>query len=362
MTQVIIRDLRKKLGKNEILKGINLEIRSGEFFAILGPSGSGKTTLLRLIAGFEVPDSGQILFDDKDVTYLRPDERGVAMVFQNWALWPHMTVYENVAYGLKIKKLPKEEIDKKVRWALELLGLEGMENRYPHQLSGGQQQRVALARALVVEPKVLLLDEPLSNLDARLRLKLRGEIRKLQKELGITAIYVTHDQEEALAIADRLALLRNGRIEESGTPEEIYQNPKKLFTAIFIGKTSYAKGVVEEVDGDKAKVRVGENLVESVAHGVNKGEEAIVVFKADMCKLTPKQGRTAIRGRVTVPMYMGAFVEVRMVPLGYKKELTFYIPEQEVPPPGSEITVYLPVKAVHSYPVEEGVIEEEEEE
>ena len=358
MTQVTIEGLRKRLGKNEILKDINLQVSSGELFAILGPSGSGKTTLLRLIAGFEVPDSGRILFDGRDVTFMRPNERGVAMVFQNWALWPHMTVYENVAYGLKIKKVPKNEIEKKVKWALELLGLEGLERRYPHQLSGGQQQRVALARALVVEPKVLLLDEPLSNLDARLRLKLRGELRKLQKELKITAIYVTHDQEEAMALADKLALIKDGVVEEVGTPEEIYRNPKSAFTAMFIGKTTYAKGKVIEVTEGTAKVRVGEEVVEGIVHGVKEGEDVVTIFKADMCKLSPKEERTSLRGRVTVSMYMGSFVEVRMVPKGYDKELNFYLPEQEVPEPGSEVVIYLPIEAVHVYPASEAPGEE----
>ncbi len=366
MTQVRVSNVTKRFDKNLVLKGINLEIKSGEFFAILGPSGSGKTTLLRILAGFEFPDSGHIYFDDQDVTFKRPDERGAAMVFQNWALWPHMTVYENVAYGLKVRGLPKDEIDRKVRRTLSMLGLKGMENRYPHQLSGGQQQRVALARALVVEPRVLLLDEPLSNLDARLRLKLRGEIKKIQKELGITAIYVTHDQEEALAIADRLAVINFGKVVEVGTPEEVYRNPRDAFAALFIGKTTNAiVKVIDEYDS-KAVLKLGENEVHAINHGVRKGDQALLVIKADLARSKPKgEGYVPIRGKVTVSMYMGSYVEVRMIPLGYVKEMAFYPPEREPPSPGSEHVVYLPVEGIHAYPLTEelmSVIKEEEEE
>jgi len=348
--RIRVEGVSKRFGKFHALKNVSLEVRDGEFFAILGPSGSGKTTLLRILAGFEFPDEGRIYFGDEDVTFKGPEERGAAMVFQNWALWPHMTVYENIAFGLKVRKLPKEVVDQKVRWALKLLGLEGLENRYPHQLSGGQQQRVALARALVVEPKVLLLDEPLSNLDARLRLKLRGELKKIQRELGITAIYVTHDQEEALAMADRLALINKGELVEVGTPEQIYRDPQHPFTAIFIGKTSTAKGrVVERGDG-LARIAVGENIITAKAHGLNT-ERALVVFKSDLAKARPREGYSPLTGRVTVSMYMGSQVEVRMVPKGSEEELVFYLAEQEPPPPGSEVTVYLPVEGVHAYPL-----------
>jgi len=190
---------------------------------------------LRIIAGLDFPDSGRIFFDDKEVTYLSSSERGAVLVFQNYALWPHMTVYDNIAYGLKIKKLPRDEIDRKVKWALKLVKLEGFEDRYPTQLSGGQQQRVAIARALVKEPDVLLLDEPLSNLDALLRLEVRAELKRLQKELGITAVYVTHDQAEALAMADRIAVIKEGKILQVGTPDEVYYRPKYRFVGGFLG-------------------------------------------------------------------------------------------------------------------------------
>ncbi|WP_456367579.1 ABC transporter ATP-binding protein [Thermococcus sp.] len=212
-----------------------LEVKSGELMTLLGPSGCGKTTTLRIIAGLEKPDSGRLLFDGIDVTETEPGERNIGIVFQDYALFPHMTVFENIAFGLEMRKIPRLEIEKKVRWALDLVGLKGFENRYPEQLSGGQQQRVALARALVIEPQVLLLDEPLSNLDAKIRERLRGEIKNIQRELGITTVYVTHDQEEAMAISDRIAVMTSGRIEQVGKPLELYYHPKTEFVARFLG-------------------------------------------------------------------------------------------------------------------------------
>ncbi len=353
MTRIRVENVIKRFGKTVALRGVSLEVRDGELFAVLGPSGCGKTTLLRTIAGFEIPDSGRVFFDDEDVTFKRPDERGAVMVFQNWALWPHMTVYENVAYGLKLRKLPRDEIDRRVKAVLELVGLRGLENRYPHQLSGGQQQRVALARALVVEPRVLLLDEPLTNLDARLRLRLRGEIRKIQRELGITAVYVTHDQEEALALADRIAVMWNGLVVEIGTPSEIYHNPKHLFTAFFIGKTSVAEARVVDTDGGYAYLKLGDVTIKAVNHGVSIDDKyAIVVFKAESARLEPEwRNYTEVIGRVAVAMYLGSSVEIRIVPHGYRRDLSFYLPTlEELPKPGEEIKIYLPITSVHAYP------------
>jgi len=250
MVEIKTVDLTKRFGNVVALNRVNLHIRQGEFFTLLGPSGCGKTTFLRSIAGFELVDEGRIYFDDEDVTYIPPHKRDTGMVFQNYALWPHMTVYENIAYGLKVRKYPKNEIDKKVRWALKLVHLEGFERRRPHQLSGGQQQRVALARALVIHPRVLLLDEPLSNLDAKLRVEMRGEIRRLQKELGITTLYVTHDQEEALAISDRIAVMNQGEVMQVGRPDEIYLRPSNEFVADFIGRGTFLEGVVLESNGE----------------------------------------------------------------------------------------------------------------
>jgi len=212
-----------------------LEVRDGEFLVLLGPSGCGKTTTLRIIAGLERPDSGRVLFDEKDVTDLEPYRRGIGFVFQDHALFPHMTVYENVAFGLTAQRLPRDEIERRVKWALELVNLRGLEKRYPEELSGGQRQRVAIARAMVIEPNLLLLDEPLSNLDAKIRQHLRSEIRRIQRELGTTTIYVTHDQEEAMAISDRIAVMNVGRIEQVGDPLELYYKPKSEFVARFLG-------------------------------------------------------------------------------------------------------------------------------
>ncbi|MDV3103404.1 ABC transporter ATP-binding protein [Thermococcus waiotapuensis] len=214
-----------------------LEVRDGELLTILGPSGCGKTTTLRIIAGLEKAE-GRVFFGGEDVTDKEPYERNIGLVFQDYALFPHMTVFENVAFGLKLRKLPGDEIERRVREVLELVGLEGMEKRYPEQLSGGQQQRVALARALVIEPLVLLLDEPLSNLDARIRERLRREIRRIQRETGTTAVYVTHDQEEAMAISDRIAVMNAGRILQVGEPLELYYRPKSEFVARFLGKAN----------------------------------------------------------------------------------------------------------------------------
>ncbi len=356
MTHIKVVNVHKRFGKTIALRGVTLEVRSHEMFAILGPSGCGKTTLLRVIAGFETPDEGHVYFDGEDVTFKRPDERGAVMVFQNWALWPHMTVYDNIAYGLKLRKLPEKEIRRKVKWVLELVGLQGLEKRYPHQLSGGQQQRVALARALVVEPKVLLLDEPLTNLDAKLRLRLRGELKKIQRKLGITAIYVTHDQEEALAVADRIAIMRAGVIEQVGEPQEVYNNPRTLFTAIFLGKTTTAIGYVEDETSDKVYVRVGENIIPAIPHGVHRGDKAILVFKSEATSLAPIEDVEAglVEGIVTVAMYLGSAIEVRIVPLGYNRELSFYIPiDAGLPKPGEKFRIYVPFRAVHAFPYEE---------
>ena len=233
--RVAVRNLTKRFGPLEVVSGINLAIEEGEMFTLLGPSGCGKTTLLRLIAGFYAPDEGEVCFDERKVNDVPPHERGIGMVFQNYALWPHMTVFENVAYGLKLQNIGRADITVRVTSALEKVKLSGLGARYPGQLSGGQQQRVALARALVLNPKILLLDEPLSNLDAKIRIQVRAEIRKLQKELGITTVYVTHDQEEALTLSDRIAVFSQGKVLQLGPPKELYERPANRFVADFIG-------------------------------------------------------------------------------------------------------------------------------
>ena len=231
-------------GDNHVLKNVNLEIPAGDLFAFLGPSGCGKTTLLRLIAGFNRAERGRVLLDGVDISQLPPWKRDVGMVFQSYALWPHMTVARNVAFGLEERRVPRAEIEKRVAAALDLVGLEGLSHRRPSELSGGQQQRVALARTIVVEPKVLLLDEPLSNLDAKLRVEVRRELRDLQKRLGITTIFVTHDQEEANTICDRIAVMNAGEVEQVGTPMELYEHPRTLFVAGFLGTANILDGRV----------------------------------------------------------------------------------------------------------------------
>ena len=234
-----IRDLVKRFGATTALDHVTLDIEPGELFFLLGPSGCGKTTLLRHVAGFYEPDEGRILIGAEDVTRVPPHRRDTGMVFQSYALWPHMTLAENVAFGLRMRGVGKAETAERVRKALAAVKMEDKASRKPNQLSGGQQQRVALARALVVQPRCLLLDEPLSNLDAKLRLEMRGEIRRICKEAGLTAVYVTHDQKEALSIADRLAVMQAGRLEQVGAPLEVYRKPKNRFVASFIGETNF---------------------------------------------------------------------------------------------------------------------------
>ena len=245
MRGVAIEHVSFGYGVTPVLDDINLEVEKGEFFAFLGPSGSGKTTLLRLIAGFGAPSRGRILIGERDVSALPPWNRNVGMVFQSYALWPHMTVAKNIAFGLERRHLPRAEILRRVKSTLSLVGLTGLEDRRPAQLSGGQQQRVALARTLVIEPEVLLLDEPLSNLDAKLRVEMRTELKLLQRKLGLTAIYVTHDQEEANAIADRMAVLDGGRIQQVGAPAALYDHPANRFVATFLGTANLIEGRIE---------------------------------------------------------------------------------------------------------------------
>ena len=246
-------------GSGEVLAvdDVNLEVKTGELVTILGPSGCGKTTTLRMIAGFEYPTSGSILIGDKDVAKIPPNKRGLSMVFQSYALFPHLTIYENVAYGLRVQKLPANEIRERTERALDLMQLTTMAKRYPSQVSGGQQQRIALARAIVIEPSVLLFDEPLSNLDAKLREYMRDELRKLQKRLGITSLYVTHNQSEAMAISDRVVIMKEGRIRQVGTPREIYAFPQSRFVADFMGKANFLEVEVLGTNGESARIDIG---------------------------------------------------------------------------------------------------------
>ncbi len=297
-------EVTKRFGPTVAVDRVSLEIEEGSFFTLLGPSGCGKTTLLRVVAGFHLPDRGEVYLRERRITHLPPHLRGTAMVFQEYALFPHMTVEENVAYGLRMRRVPAAEARARVARVLELVGLVGQEGKYPHQLSGGQQQRVALARALVVEPEVLLLDEPLSNLDAKLRVRVREELRELQRRLGQTTVYVTHDQEEALALSDRIAVMNTGRVLQVGTPEEIYLRPKNRFVAEFVGLANFLEGywvspgVVRTATGD---LRVGQAAA--------PGGRALLAVRPEEVRLhrgAPEGAVNLLRGRVRSVTFLGS--------------------------------------------------------
>ncbi|MBT2605244.1 ABC transporter ATP-binding protein [Bacillus sp. ISL-53] len=271
---VEIKGAFKQFGANVVLNGIDLEVKQGELLTLLGPSGCGKSTTLNLIAGFLDPDRGEVHIKGNNVTKVPPYKRDLGMVFQTYSLFPHMTVYENLSFGLKLRKVGKAEQKKKISKALELVKMSGLENRYPRELSGGQRQRVAISRALVVEPELLLLDEPLSNLDAKLRHELRAEIKRLQKEIGVTTIFVTHDQEEALSMSDRVVVMNAGKIEQISTPTEIYNHPKTEFVFQFIGKSNCFEGNVSAVDKRKVAVKIGSDITHVDTNNVmgNEGD------------------------------------------------------------------------------------------
>lgn len=299
----------KAFGETRALNGVTLEIRPGELFFLLGASGCGKSTLLRCIAGLESPTSGAIFFGDRDVTALAPHKREAAMVFQSYALWPHLTVAKNISFGLEERKVPKEEVKRRVEEALAMVKLEGFGERSIDAMSGGQQQRVALARALVVRPKCLLLDEPLSNLDAQLRIEMRREIRRIVKEFGLTAIYVTHDQEEALAMADRMAILSRGVIEQLGTPEEVYRDPRTSYVAGFIGETNLCDGVIEK-DAKGYAVRLGSvRLAARITHPAwqpNDGQAAKVSMRPEALRV---DAAGHIAAKVLEKVYLGQSIQ-----------------------------------------------------
>ncbi|MBI2202150.1 MAG: ABC transporter ATP-binding protein, partial [Armatimonadetes bacterium] len=284
-----IRNLWKSFGDVPAVKGFNLRVEEGEFVALLGPSGCGKTTTLRSIAGFEDVDVGRILIGGRDVTQAPPHTRNTGMVFQNYALFPHMTVFSNVAFGLQMRKVPRQEIRRRVARALETVRLPRFEDRKPHQLSGGQQQRVALARALVIEPEVLLLDEPLSNLDAKLREEMRIEVRQIQKDVGITTVFVTHDQEEALVMSDRMVLMNLGEVVGQGTPIDLFEKPSHPFVASFLGQSNRIEGRVAEVQGPAARVRTsgGMDLRGRGFERLAVGDPVVVFVKCCRIRMRP---------------------------------------------------------------------------
>jgi iron(III) transport system ATP-binding protein len=296
-----------KTGKDfYAVKDANLEIEPGSFVTLLGPSGCGKTTTLRMIAGFESPDEGEIYLGNEPINALTPNKRDTAMVFQSYALLPHYNIFDNVAYGLKLRKMDKEVIKKKVTDILGLVGLEGMENRMTNQLSGGQQQRVALARALVIEPGVLLFDEPLSNLDAKLRVSMRTEIRRIQQEAGITAIYVTHDQSEAMAISDKVIIMNGGLVEQISTPQDAYYYPNSKFVADFIGEANFLNGVVKGQD----LVEIAGADVKCATGSMQTGATCSVVLRPEGAFLG---GNGAVKGTVKYSCFMGAYQDYHVM-------------------------------------------------
>ncbi len=304
-----IESVDKTFGTFHALKRVSVAIRPGELFFLLGPSGCGKTTLLRCVAGFHAPESGRILMGGRDVTDLPPYKRGTGMMFQSYALWPHMTLAENVAFGLEMRKVPRAEIKRRVMEALERVHLADRAKTRPNQLSGGQQQRVALARALVIEPHCLLLDEPLSNLDAKLRLEMRVEIRRICKQAGLTAIYVTHDQKEALSVADRLAVMYEGKIEQIGTPEEVYRTPVNRFVAGFIGEGNFIDGRVEGTGAEGVRVGTAFGpLVGTRASGdFTAGEQVTLCLRPEAVRFDRPAAGTpnVLRGLYRESVYLG---------------------------------------------------------
>ncbi len=305
--RIAVRDVTKRFGAAPAVDRVSLDITDGELFTLLGPSGCGKTTLLRLIAGFYRPDGGHLVFDERVVDDVPPYARNIGMVFQNYALWPHMTVFQNVAYGLKLRRLGGEALRARVAEGLRKVNLVGLEARYPGQLSGGQQQRVALARALVLNPDLLLLDEPLSNLDARIRVQVRAEIRRLQRELGITTVYVTHDQEEALSLSDRVAVMRDGRVLQVGAPKELYERPRTRFVADFVGTNNLVPGTARDGDGEALIVETVLGALRTRASdGVEPGQPCVVAVRPENIAVgQPAAGDNRVSGRIGLASYLG---------------------------------------------------------
>jgi putative spermidine/putrescine transport system ATP-binding protein len=309
VASITLQGLTKRFGPVVAVDALHLEIQEGELITLLGPSGCGKTTTLRMVAGFETPDAGEILFGGRPVTWTPPERRNVGIVFQNYALFPHLTVAENVAFGLQMRREPPATIARRVGEILERVQLRGLERRYPHQLSGGQQQRVALARALVINPAVLLLDEPLANLDAKLREEMRFYIRHLQREFGITTIYVTHDQAEAMVLADRIAVLRDGALQQVGPPEAIYRRPANAWVAEFIGLTNFIAGEVAGRQDGRLVVRTGVGTF--TCQGDVPGGPVLICVRPEALHIgatLPNRLRAVVRERV----FLGNLLDYRM--------------------------------------------------
>ena len=345
---VRIADVDKSFDGERVVKKLNLDVERGEFLTMLGPSGCGKTTTLRMIAGFEVPTLGQIFLEGEDVDDKKPNERNVNTVFQNYALFPHMNVFDNIAFGLVEKKVKKDEIRRRVEEMIRLVQLDGMEKRMPSQMSGGQKQRVAIARALVNRPKVLLLDEPLGALDLKLRKQMQGELKALQRRLGITFIYVTHDQEEALTMSDRIAVMNRGRLEQVGTPEEVYNHPETKFVADFIGESNIIEGYVEDMTEDSIEVTMESGKAVIPETGYRMEEMVYLCIRPENLKIStePKEG-FRFRGQVREHIFIGS-TNKTMIEMPNGQMLKSVTPaEDELVPVGTAVNVYWnPGKAV----------------
>ena len=334
---------------------VNLEVKEGELVTLLGPSGCGKTTTLRMISGFELPTSGEIRIDGESISRIPPNKRPTTMVFQNYALFPHMTVFENISYGLKIRKEPDRTVRQKTEQVMQLVGLKGMQDRSPAQLSGGQQQRVSLARSLVMEPKVLLLDEPLSNLDAKLRVSTRIEIRKLQQRVGITSVYVTHDQEEAMTLSDRVVIMHQGKIQQVGPPREIYAHPVNRFVAGFIGQVNFLESrTIRMVSEKKAELDIlGKKIQVPAVRDFSAGERVLLIARPESIELEAKKPDTLV-GTVRQSVYLGS----QMI---YEVEVAEHVLTVEIANPqdhiifsgDEEVTVTFKEKSLHILPYEE---------
>lgn len=346
MIAITIEKLVKKFGPVTALDGVTLKIEPGELFFLLGPSGCGKTTLLRNIAGFYVPDEGRILFGEDDVTKLPPHKRNTGMMFQSYALWPHMTVAKNVAFGLEERRIAKAEIHQRVQEALDSVQMGKYADRKIAQLSGGQQQRVALARALVIRPRCLLLDEPLSNLDAKLRLEMRTEIRRVCKEFGLTAIYVTHDQKEALSISDRMAILEDGRIAQVGTPEQVYRRPLTKVVADFIGETNFISGKIRSTNEGRVTVEAALGVFEGVLADSDWkpviGESAVVSIRPESWTLRAERAEiNSIEGKIGESIYLGEVAQYRFAAALQHLKIIELNPHPSARRPGQEFHAHV---------------------
>ncbi|MDL2257698.1 ABC transporter ATP-binding protein [Eubacteriales bacterium OttesenSCG-928-K08] len=341
---VSIREVIKKFGDFTAVDKISIEINQGEFFTLLGPSGCGKTTLLRAIAGFNKMDGGEIAFSGSVINNVPAHKRDIGMVFQNYAIFPHMTVKENIAYGLKAKKVPRPEIERRTEEALEMVQIAPLKDRKPSELSGGQQQRVALARAFVIEPRVLLMDEPLSNLDAKLRVQMRTTIKKLQRTLGITTIYVTHDQEEALAVSDRIAVMKDGHIMQVGSPEEVYRRPANRFVAGFIGTSNFID-CEAKTEGSETTLRISSDYGVKVKTKRPIDGPAVIAGRPEQLFFSDGEG---IPGEITISTFLGDFVEYEILTeSGQTLQLNEYTKDVgSVRPDGQKVHLRFDPKAI----------------